>query len=149
MYTDPISDFLTRVRNAQMAEHKVVDVPASTVTAPDYSGTGTINAVGIDGRVIGAVGTIDYDSGTIDLPSMLLTSLFSTETHLRINCKPHDSIKDITTQALVRTSDVSTAAVVSKPSRNTVLTIDDSVINSTINTLAGLTITATKEVEEV
>jgi small subunit ribosomal protein S8 len=31
MYTDPIADYLTRVRNAQMAEHKVVDVPASNM----------------------------------------------------------------------------------------------------------------------
>ena len=29
MFTDPIADYLTRVRNAQMAGHKVVDVPAS------------------------------------------------------------------------------------------------------------------------
>ena len=31
MYTDPIADFLTRVRNAQAAAHKVVDVPASNM----------------------------------------------------------------------------------------------------------------------
>ena len=31
MYTDPISDYLTRVRNAQMAEHRVVDIPASNM----------------------------------------------------------------------------------------------------------------------
>ena len=31
MVTDPISDFLTRVRNAQSAGHKVVDIPASNV----------------------------------------------------------------------------------------------------------------------
>jgi small subunit ribosomal protein S8 len=31
MYTDPIADYLTRVRNAQKAEHKVVDVPASNM----------------------------------------------------------------------------------------------------------------------
>ena len=31
MYTDPIADYLTRVRNAQMAQHKVVDVPASNM----------------------------------------------------------------------------------------------------------------------
>lgn len=29
MFTDPIADYLTRVRNAQMAGHKVVDVPSS------------------------------------------------------------------------------------------------------------------------
>lgn len=27
--TDPVSDFLTRIRNAQMAKHKHVDIPAS------------------------------------------------------------------------------------------------------------------------
>jgi small subunit ribosomal protein S8 len=29
MYSDPISDFLTRVRNAMMAGHKVVEAPSS------------------------------------------------------------------------------------------------------------------------
>ena len=31
MFTDPISDYLTRLRNAQMAGHKVVDIPASNL----------------------------------------------------------------------------------------------------------------------
>ena len=31
MFTDPIADYLTRVRNAQMAGHKVVDIPASNM----------------------------------------------------------------------------------------------------------------------
>ena len=31
MYTDPIADYLTRVRNAQMAEHKLVEIPASNM----------------------------------------------------------------------------------------------------------------------
>ncbi len=31
MYTDPIADYLTRVRNAQMARHKVVEIPASGI----------------------------------------------------------------------------------------------------------------------
>jgi len=29
--TDPIADFLTRIRNAVMANHKVVDIPASSI----------------------------------------------------------------------------------------------------------------------
>ncbi|MDF1572299.1 MAG: 30S ribosomal protein S8 [Bacteroidales bacterium] len=29
--TDPISDYLTRVRNAVMAKHKIVDIPASNM----------------------------------------------------------------------------------------------------------------------
>ena len=31
MYTDPISDYLTRIRNAQAAGHKVVSIPASNI----------------------------------------------------------------------------------------------------------------------
>ncbi len=31
MFTDPISDYLTRIRNANMAGHLVVDIPASKV----------------------------------------------------------------------------------------------------------------------
>ena len=31
MYTDPIADYLTRVRNAVRANHKVVEIPASNM----------------------------------------------------------------------------------------------------------------------
>ena len=31
MNTDPIADYLTRVRNGQMARHKVVEIPASNI----------------------------------------------------------------------------------------------------------------------
>ena len=31
MHSDPISDYLTRIRNAQMAQHKVVEIPASNL----------------------------------------------------------------------------------------------------------------------
>ena len=127
----------------------LVDVPASTVVPPLYSGTGTVNAVKIDGSIAGAVGTIDYDSGTITIPSMTVSTLIDTETHLRINAGTQRDVKDITTQALVRTSDTSTAAVVAKPSRNTVLTLDDSILNSGVNSRLGLKITAAPEVEEI
>lgn len=31
MYTDPIADYLTRIRNAVMAGHRVVEIPASNL----------------------------------------------------------------------------------------------------------------------
>ncbi len=31
MVTDPIADYLTRIRNAQMARHRIVEIPASNV----------------------------------------------------------------------------------------------------------------------
>ena len=127
----------------------LVDVPSATVIPPLYSGTGVINAVTSDGTIIAEVGTIDYDSGTITLPSINIKSLYGTETLLRVNAVTQRDIRDITTQALIRTSDTSSAAVVAKPSRNMVLSLDDSATNSIINTRAGLKITATAEVEEI
>ena len=31
MNTDPIADYLTRIRNAVMAKHKVVEIPTSNI----------------------------------------------------------------------------------------------------------------------
>jgi small subunit ribosomal protein S8 len=31
MFTDPIADYLTRIRNANRAGHRVVDIPASNI----------------------------------------------------------------------------------------------------------------------
>jgi small subunit ribosomal protein S8 len=31
MYTDPIADYLTRIRNAVLANHRVVEIPASNL----------------------------------------------------------------------------------------------------------------------
>ena len=125
------------------------DVAGSDVVAPKYSGTGVVNAVKQDGSIIAEVGTIDYDSGTVSLPAITINALAGTEKSLRIGAGLQADSRDITTQALVRTSDTSTAAVVAKPSRNTVLTLDDSVVNTTINTTSGLVITAIPEVEEI
>ena len=36
MYTDPIADYLTRVRNAVAANHKVVEIPASNLKSRLY-----------------------------------------------------------------------------------------------------------------
>ena len=125
------------------------DIPNAGVVAPLYSGSGTVQAVTPTGTVISNIGTIDYDSGTVSIPSTIIKTLYGTEATLRIQVTPHDSVKDITTQALIRTSDTSTAPVVAKPSRNTVLTLDDSVVNSQINSRAGTVITASPEVEEI
>ena len=31
MYTDPVADYLTRIRNAVRANHRVVEIPASNL----------------------------------------------------------------------------------------------------------------------
>ena len=32
--TDPIADYLTRIRNAQQAGHRVVEIPSSVIITP-------------------------------------------------------------------------------------------------------------------
>lgn len=126
----------------------LADLPGSTVVAPLYNGTGVVNAVDTSGNIIAAVGTIDYDAGTIEA-AINISALYGSETVLRVNVTPHDSAKDVTTQALVRTSDTSTAAVVAKPSRNTVLALDNTVVSNTTKALSGVKVAATPEVEEI
>jgi small subunit ribosomal protein S8 len=36
MTTDPIADFLTRIRNATLPNHRVVEIPASNLEKGDY-----------------------------------------------------------------------------------------------------------------
>ena len=36
MVTDPIADYLTRIRNSQLAGHKVLDIPASNMKKNGY-----------------------------------------------------------------------------------------------------------------
>jgi small subunit ribosomal protein S8 len=52
--TDPISDYLTRLRNAARASHKYVDVPASRVKAE-------ISKILLDGGFLEAVKYIEDD----------------------------------------------------------------------------------------
>jgi small subunit ribosomal protein S8 len=37
--TDPVADFLTRIRNAVMAGHKVVEIPSSNLKKGYYKNT--------------------------------------------------------------------------------------------------------------
>ena len=143
------SSYFDIVSSGITTQVELRDKASESVVAPKYSGTGVVNAIKSDGSIIAEVGTVDYDSGTINLPAITINTLYGTEKSLRISAGLQTDNKDITTQALIRTSDTSTAAVVAKPSRNTVLTLDDSIVNATINTDAGLVITATPEVEEI
>lgn len=122
---------------------KFQDVPASTVVAPEYSGTGVVNVVDKDNNLIAAVGTIDYDTGNVKITSLTITSLLESETTIRIRVRPHDDSKDILTNILTRTSETSTSAVFARPSNNTILTLDDTAKSVSLNTRTGLDINIT------
>ena len=124
---------------------KLQDIPNAGVVPPAYNGTGTIFAESSAGDRIADVGTIDYDTGKITLNGLTITSLYGKDTQLKIRLRPHDDSKDILTSTLTRQSETSTAAVIAHPAKNSVLTLDDSVLNSATNTRSGLDISVTKK----
>ncbi len=99
------------------------------------------------GTKIANVGTIDYSTGAISLNGVTVASLFGNDIQLKFRTRPHDDSKDIVTSTLTRQSDISTAAVVAKPAKNTILTLDDSVVNSVTGSRKGLEIVVSTEVE--
>ena len=44
--TDPIADFITRIRNAVKANHRIVQVPASNLKKEKYSNSKSYTKVG-------------------------------------------------------------------------------------------------------
>lgn len=125
---------------------KLVDVPDAGVVPPEYNGTGKIYLQDVNGDNISNVGTVNYDTGAVDI-IVNIVSYFDSDVVVRANFKPHDDVKDIKTQILTRQSDVSTSsAVVALPSKNTVLRLDDTALNATTNARRGLDIVLTQQV---
>jgi len=123
------------------------DIPATSVVPPAYNGTGKVILVDSNEIKLAEFGTIDYDTGKISLNGVLVSSLYGSDTELKFRTRPHDDSKDIVTSTLTRQSETSTAAVVAKPAKNTILTLDDSVASSVTGSRVGLEILVTTEVE--
>ena len=126
---------------------KFQDIPNSDVVAPEYNGSGIVYLVDSSGTKLKNVGTIDYDTGKLTLGSIMVTSLYGTDTEIKFRTRPHDDSKDISTSVLNRTSETSTGPVVAKASQNTVLTLDTSALNTVTGSRRGLDISVTAEIE--
>lgn len=129
--------------NGAVYKVKLQDTPNSNVVPPAYNGTGSLFLQTQSGSNVGTVGTIDYSTGKVNINSLNVKSLYGTETHIRVSTRPHDESKDILTNVLTRTSATSTAAVIAKPSKNTVLTLDDSILSAITGSRKGLDISVT------
>ena len=142
------SNWLNVNVNGVINKLKFQDIPNADVVAPAYNGTGTVYLVDSSNTRLANVGTIDYDTGKLALTAFKVTSLYGSDTEIKLRTRPHDDSKDILTSILNRTSDVSTGAVVAKPAQNTILSLDDSVLSSVTGSRKGLDITVTTEVED-
>jgi len=127
---------------------KLVDIPNTGVNPPEYNGTGKIYLQNEAGENISLIGTVNYDTGLINFTATI-ASYVGTDTFIRVNFKPHDDVKDIKTNVLTRVSAPDgSSAVVAYPSKNTVLTRDDTVLNTLTGARKGLEILVSQYTED-
>ena len=129
----------------------ITDVPNDDVVAPDYNGRGVLVLKTSDKNVVvdANLGTLDYDTGRIDITSLNVTAISGSATKLRVSTTPHESSKDIKTEVLERTSEeLVSSAVVPLPSKNIILINDESTADIPNNTRAGLTVTLTEKISD-
>ena len=109
-------------------------------------GTLVMKRVSDDVIVLSNAGTVDYTTGVVNITDLLINP--GAETDLRIYVEPLGDSPNILTTDLTSTSPTSTAAVFPNAARNTVLTLDTSAPNSSVNIPAGLSITAVANSQE-
>ncbi len=129
----------------------ITDVPNDDVVAPDYNGKGVLVLKTSDKNVVvdANLGTLDYDTGRIDITSLNVSAISGSATKLRVSTTPHESSKDIKTEVLERTSEeLVSSAVVPLPSKNIILINDESTADIPNNTRAGLTVTLTEKISD-
>jgi len=127
---------------------KLVDIPDTGVNPPEYNGNGKIYLQNETGENLSLVGTVNYDTGLINFTATI-ASYVGPDTFIRVNFKPHDDVKDIKTNVLTRVSAPDgSSAVVAYPSKNTVLTRDDTVLNTLTGARKGLEIIVSQYTED-
>lgn len=147
------SNYFTVTINNADYEVYIQDVPADTVVAPLYTGTGTLVLKTKDKNVIvdSAAGTIDYDTGLVTLTANVKSISGSSVTDLRVSVQPHESAKDIKTEVLTRQSDrlnTESGAVVALPSKNIIISKDTTAADIPNNIRQGIVINLTAKTSD-
>ena len=131
------SNFITTVNGLSYFGH-LQDFANDAVANMD--GGGTIKFVDQDTRLpIVDVGTINYNQGIVTLRNVVVSEYVGNVNEVYVNVQPQPLYQNISS-SIVRTSDTATSSVAAVPSRNNILTLDDSETNSDANISAGLII---------
>lgn len=139
--------FDIEISESTLQKVRLADVPNTSVVPPAYSGTGTIYIQNTAGTNLASVGTVNYDTGEMNL-QMKMMALYGSDQTLKINAYLHDDAKDVSTEILTSTTIAQTSgAVFAKPSSNTVLSLDDSVNDVITGSVSGLSIEVVSKVE--
>ncbi len=138
------------INNVTYSKVSIVDKPNADVIAPVYSGLGVLELRDVDSNTIllENLGTIDYDTGALDIPSINVASVNGAVPDIRVSATPHEGSKDISTDVLIRTSEEQKFAVTPLPARNIILNLDKSSVDSLNNIRAGVTVTMVPRVAD-
>jgi len=131
------SNFITTVNNLSYFGH-LQDFANDVIANRD--GEGTIKFVDQDTRLpIANVGTINYNQGIVTLRNVIVTEYVGNVNEVYVNVQPQPLYQNISS-SIVRTAETATSSIEATPSRNNILTLDDSESNSEANISAGLII---------
>ena len=145
------TNFFTADLNGAREEVYLTDKPNADVIAPAYSGQGILQLKTKSTNTIVAqnIGTIDYDTGALDITSLNISSISGDgNTLLRIVATPHESSKNISTDLLIRSTSEQSYVVEAVPSRNIILSLDDSVEDLPNNIKKGVSVTVAARVTD-
>jgi len=151
------TNYFTVNINGSQDEVYITDKPDETFTASQqYNGQRFNLAKGelilktkkTNSIIGGTVGTIDYDTGSLDITSLRVDSVSGSNTAIRVYITPHESAKNISTDDLVRATEEQSYAVTALPARNIILTLDDSQLDTTNNVKQGVAVTMISRVQD-
>ena len=152
------TNYFTVNINGSQDEVYITDKPDETFTASQqYNGQrfnlakGDLILKTKDTNTIigGTVGTIDYDTGALDITSLRIDAISGTGNNdVRVYITPHESAKNISTDDLVRATEEQSYAVTALPARNIILSLDDSQVDTTNNVKQGVAVTMISRVKD-
>jgi len=133
--------FSTLVRDMTFQAY-LQDFPNDRI--PNLLGTGTISLIdSVSGDTLVAnVGQVNYGTGVLSFSDLNISAYLGNIEDVRITAIPQEMSKNISSKTISATAS-STGAVIPAPSRNIIIRLDDSDINSDINLQAGVTVSAT------
>lgn len=107
----------------------------------EFNGTGTLKLLEANTQTIlvNNLGTVDYQTGVVTINNLVVDSFFGEATELRINAIPQELGKNIS-PTVIRISETSEFATSPAPSRNSIITLDDSEADTLSNLTAGVSI---------
>lgn len=132
------TNFTTTVNGSQYE----VYITDGHVNTREELGSLVMKRVSDDTTVVADVGTIDYITGVVTIPSLTVDYLSGSESELRFYVEPYGQSPDILTTGFLSTTTLSTGPVFPFAARNIVLSLDTSAANAAANIQSGLTITA-------